>query len=225
MRILLVEDDPSLADALRRGLAEQSYAVDVVEDGESALQMTCTESYDLVVLDVMLPRLDGYEICRRLRAQGNTVPVLMLTARDAIDDRVVGLDSGADDYLTKPFAFRELLARLRALLRREATHSKSPVLCVADLELDPSTRSVRRAGVQVELTNKEFAVLELFLRHPNQVLSRTQIADHIWDQGFVALSNVVEVYVGLLRRKLGDTSEPRLLETVRGVGYRLRDRG
>jgi DNA-binding response OmpR family regulator len=222
VRILVVEDDRSLADALRRGLAEHSYAVDLASDGETAMLLARTEPYDLLVLDVMLPRLDGLEVCRRLRARGAIVPVLMLTARDGVDDRVTGLDCGADDYLTKPFAFRELLARMRALLRRQATSSRDPVLRAADIELDPATRAVRRGGVPVDLTSKEFAVLELFLRNPNRVLSRTQIAEHIWDQGFVALSNVVEVYVGLLRRKLGDTAEPRLLETVRGVGYRIR---
>ena len=223
MRVLLVDDDRSLAEALRRGLDEHGYAVDVATEGEDALALARTEPYDLLLLDVMLPSLDGFAICRQLRTEGCLVPVLMLTARDAVDDRVGGLDSGADDYLTKPFAFRELLARIRALLRRQATRSKDPVLRVADLELDPARRSVRRHGNAVDLTAKEFAVLELFMRNPNVVLTRTQIAEHIWDQGFVALSNVVEVYVGLLRRKLNDASEPRLLETVRGVGYRLHD--
>lgn len=223
MRILLVEDDRSLADALARGLKEHGYAVDLAATGEDALLLARSEPYDLLVLDVMLPLLDGYEVCRQLRADGSTVPLLMLTARDSVDDRVGGLDSGADDYLTKPFSFRELLARLRALLRRQATASKDPILRVGDVELNPINRTVCRRGSALELTTKEFAVLELFLRNPNRVLSRTQIAEHIWDQGFVALSNVVEVYVGLLRRKLGDTTEPRLLETIRGVGYRLRD--
>jgi DNA-binding response OmpR family regulator len=224
MRVLLVEDDPSLTDAVRRGLAEQGYAVDAVSDGQAALEYALGAGYDVLILDVMLPGLDGTSVCRRLRAAGDATPVLMLTARASVDDRVAGLDSGADDYLAKPFAFRELLARLRALLRRPA-RAYDPVLRVADLELDPATRRVRRHGQAVELTNKEFAILELFLRHPDQVLTRTQIADRIWDEGFMAVSNVVEVYVGLLRRKLGDTSEPRLLETVRGAGYRLRTQG
>ena len=224
MRVLLVEDDPSLADAVRRGLVEQGYAVDAVSDGQAALEYALGAGYDVLILDVMLPGLDGTSVCRRLRAAGDATPVLMLTARTSVDDRVAGLDSGADDYLAKPFAFRELLARLRALLRRPAS-AYDPVLRVADLELDPATRRVRRRGQAIELTNKEFAILELFLRHPDQVLTRTQIADRIWDEGFMAVSNVVEVYVGLLRRKLGDTSEPRLLETVRGAGYRLRTQG
>ena len=224
MRVLLVEDDPSLTDAVRRGLAEQGYAVDAVSDGQEALDHALATRYDVLVLDIMLPGLDGTSVCRRLRAAGDTTPVLMLTARTSVDDRVAGLDSGADDYLAKPFAFRELVARMRALLRRPA-RAYDLVLRVADLELDPATRRVRRHGQPVELTNKEFAILELFLRHPDQVLTRTQIADRIWEEGFMGVSNVVEVYVGLLRRKLGDTREPRLLETVRGAGYRLRTQG
>jgi DNA-binding response OmpR family regulator len=173
------------------------------------------------VLDVMLPRLDGYTVCQRLRAGRRNVPVLMLTARDAVDDRVTGLDSGADDYLVKPFAFRELLARVRALLRRDGL-SRDPLLRVADLEIDTVSHEVRRDGRQVQLTSKEYAVLEYFARNPNRVLTRTQIAEHIWDYNFVAMSNVVDVYVGYLRRKLGDHGEAQLLQTVRGTGYRLK---
>jgi DNA-binding response OmpR family regulator len=172
------------------------------------------------VLDVMLPKLDGFAVCQQLRAQHSHTPVLMLTARDAVDDRVAGLDSGADDYLTKPFAFRELLARTRALLRREA-RTKDPVLRVADLEIDTVSHEVRRAGKVVELTTKEYAILEYFARNPNRVLTRTQIAEHVWDYDFVSMSNVIDVYVGYLRRKLGD-SESRLLRTIRGTGYQLR---
>jgi DNA-binding response OmpR family regulator len=221
MRILVVEDETRLAAVLRRGLQEQGYAVDVASDGEEGLRLAEQEDYDLVLLDVLLPVLDGLSVCRRLRAARRPMPILMLTARDAIDDRVAGLDSGADDYLVKPFAFRELLARVRALLRREAL-VRDPVLRVADLEVNTVTHEVRRAGRAVELTSKEYTVLEYFVRNPNHVLTRTQIAEHVWDYDFVAMSNVVDVYVGYLRRKLADHREPRLLQTVRGAGYRLR---
>jgi DNA-binding response OmpR family regulator len=221
MRLLIVEDERTLADVLARGFREQGYAVDTAHDGEGGLHFAESEPYDLIVLDLMLPKLNGYEVCRRLRAARSRVPILMLTARDSVDDRVGGLDSGADDYLIKPFAFRELLARVRALLRREGL-SKNPLLRAGDLELDTSTRSVRRGERAVELTSKEYAILEYFVRNPNRVLSRTQIAEHTWDHGFVALSNVVDVYVRALRRKLRDDHEPRLLRTVRGVGYQLK---
>jgi DNA-binding response OmpR family regulator len=222
MRILVVEDERSLASLLKRGLQEQGYAADIAHDGEDGIGLVESTPYDLIVLDVMLPKLDGYEVCRRLRAQSKHVPVLMLTARDSVNDRVRGLDGGADDYLVKPFAFRELLARIRALLRRDGQARSGPVLRVADLEVDSSTRTVRRADRVIDLTTKEYAILEYFVRNPNRVLTRTQIAEHIWDYGFVALSNVIDVYVGYLRRKLGDSREPRLLRTVRGVGYQLR---
>jgi len=221
MRVLVVEDEPKLAEVLERGLEEHGYAVDVAHDGETAFGLALIEPYDLIVLDVMIPLLDGYSVCRDLRARGNAVPILMLTARDAVDDRVAGLDSGADDYLVKPFAFRELLARIRALLRREG-RSKDPVVRLGDLELDTVSREVRRRGRPVELTSKEYAVLEFFARNPNRVLTRTQIAEHVWDYDFVAMSNVVDVYVGYLRRKLDDYAEPRLLRTVRGTGYQLK---
>jgi DNA-binding response OmpR family regulator len=221
MRLLVVEDEHKLAGVLKRGLEEHGYAVDVAYDGEDGLAMASAAPYDLIVLDVMLPRLDGLAMCQQLRAQHTHTPVLMLTARDAVDDRVAGLDSGADDYLTKPFAFRELLARTRALLRREG-RSKDPVLRVADLEIDTVSHEVRRAGKPVELTSKEYAILEYFARNPNRVLTRTQIAEHVWDYDFVSMSNVIDVYVGYLRRKLGDDGESRLLRTIRGTGYQLR---
>jgi len=221
MRILVVEDEQKLAEVLGRGLEEHGYAVDVAHDGEVGLQMAELEPYDLLILDVMLPGLDGYTLCRRLRAGRRNVPVLMLTARDAVDDRVTGLDSGADDYLVKPFAFRELLARVRALLRRDGL-SRDPILRVADIELDTVTHEVRRGGQPVQLTSKEYAILEYFVRNPNRVLTRTQIAEHIWDYNFVAMSNVVDVYVGYLRRKLGDHRVPQLLHTIRGTGYQLK---
>jgi heavy metal response regulator len=221
MRVLIVEDERKLAGMLKRGLEEHGYAVDVAYDGEEGLALAEVEPYDLIVLDVMLPKLDGFTVCHRLRAARRNMPVLMLTARDAVDDRVTGLDSGADDYLVKPFAFRELLARVRALLRRES-FSRDPVLRVADLEVNTVTREVRRGGRPVELTSKEYAVLEYFVRHPNQVLTRTQIAEHVWNYNFVAMSNVVDVYIRYLRRKLADDREPRLLRTVRGAGYQLK---
>jgi heavy metal response regulator len=220
MRVLVIEDERELAVALKRGLTEQSYAVDVAFDGEDGLGLAEIEPYDLVILDVLLPKLDGFTVCQRLRASRREMPVLMLTARDAVDDRVAGLDSGADDYLVKPFAFRELLARARALLRRNGA-SRDPVLRIGDLEVDTVTREVRRAGRRIELTSKEYSMLEYFARYPNQVLSRTQIAEHVWDFDFVAMSNVVDVYVRYLRRKLDDNYEPRLLHTIRGAGYQL----
>jgi len=221
MRILVVEDEHRLAAVLKQGLLEQGYAVDVAHDGEVGLGLAELEPYDLLVLDVMLPGLDGLALCRRLRAKGRHMPVLLLTARDAVDDRVTGLDSGADDYLTTPFAFRELLARVRALLRREG-RSRDPLLRAGDLTLDPATREVRRGGRTVELTSKEYAILEYLLHHPNRVLTRTQIAEHVWDYDFVAMSNVIDVYIRSLRRKLDDNDESRLLHTVRGAGYQLR---
>ena len=221
MRILIVEDEGKLAAALKRGLENESYAVDLAADGEEGLGLAEVESYDLLLLDLMLPKLDGVDLCRRLRAQGRQIPILMLTARDAIEHRVAGLDSGADDYLVKPFALPELLARVRALVRRTGP-SKDPVLRVADLEIDTVTRQVRRAGRPIALTSKEYAILEYFARNPNRVLSRLQIAEHVWDYDFVAMSNVVDVYVRYLRRKLGDDREPPLLRTIRGAGYQLK---
>ena len=222
MRILLVEDEHALASVLKHGLQEHGYAVDVAGDAEEALAFAESEPYDLIVLDVMLPDLDGFSVCRRLRAMRSSVPVLMLTARDSVEDRVVGLDSGADDYVVKPFDPRELLARVRALLRRERVQ-RDPVLRVADIEVDTSSRQVRRAQRAIVLTMREYAILELFVRNTNRVLSRDEIAEHIWAFDFTAMSNIIDVYVGNLRRKLGDDAEPRLLRTVRGIGYLLRD--
>lgn len=221
MRVLVVEDERRLASVLKQGLTEQGYAVDMAFDGEEGLQLAQLEPYDLLILDVMLPTRDGFTITRQLRAAGKHTPILLLTARDAVDDRVTGLDSGADDYLTKPFAFRELLARARALLRRDGRRP-NPVLCAGNLTLDPATRIVSRAGREIDLTSKEYAVLEYFLHNVGRVLTRTQIAEHVWDYDFVAMSNVIDVYVRSLRRKLDDDSDTRLLHTVRGVGYQLR---
>jgi len=221
MRILVVEDEHKLAAVVRRGLEEHGYAVDVAYDGDDALAMAQAEPYDLIVLDIMLPGIDGITVCQRLREARKNMPVLMLTARDTVDDRVAGLDAGADDYLVKPFAFRELLARVRALLRRDGL-SRDPILRVGDLELDTVSHEVRRSGRFVDLTSKEYAMLEYFMRNPNRVLTRTQIAEHVWDYDFMSMSNVIDVYVRYLRRKLGDDQEPRLFRTVRGTGYQLR---
>ena len=222
MRILVVEDEHKLASVLKRGLEEHGYAVDVAYDGEDGLTLATMTPYDLIVLDIMLPKLDGLSLCNQLRAQSRHMPVLMLTARDTVDDRVTGLDSGADDYLTKPFAFREFVARVRALLRRDGLSARDPILRVADLQIDTVSHEVRRAGKLIELTSKEYAILEYFARNPNRVLTRTQIAEHVWDFDFVSMSNVIDVYIGYLRRKLGDDTEPRLLRTIRGKGYQLR---
>jgi DNA-binding response OmpR family regulator len=222
VRILVVEDEHKLAGVLKRGLEEEGYAVDVAYDGEEGLAVALTTPYDLIVLDVMLPQLDGLNACHQLRAQNRHMPVLMLTARDAVDDRVAGLDSGADDYLTKPFAFREFVARIRALLRRDGLSARDPILRVGDLNIDTVSHEVRRGGKPIELTSKEYAILEYFARNPNRVLTRTQIAEHVWDFDFVSMSNVIDVYIGYLRRKLGDDSEPRLLRTIRGTGYQFR---
>jgi len=222
MRILLVEDEQALASVLTRGLQEHGYAVDAAGDAEEALAFAESEPYDLVVLDVILPDLDGFSVCRRLRAMRSSVPVLMLTARDSIEDRVLGLDCGADDYLVKPFDPRELLARVRALLRREPVQ-RDPVLRVADIEVDTSSRLVRRGQRDIVLTLREYAILELFLRNRNRVLSRDETAKHVWAFDFTAMSNIIDVYVANLRRKLCDDAEPRLFRTVRGIGYLLRD--
>ncbi len=223
VRILVVDDDQAVRDSLRRSLVFNGYEVDVAENGEEALRQVAGRHPDAVVLDVMMPRLDGIATCRALRASGNDVPILVLTARDAVADRVAGLDAGADDYLAKPFALEELLARVRALLRRTGPSADGVKLEYADLVLDPATREVTRAGRYISLTRTEFTLLELFLRHPRQVLERTQILEEVWGFDFPTSANSLEVYVGYLRRKTEAEGEPRLLHTVRGVGYVLRD--
>ena len=220
MRILVVEDEPGIASFIRQGLSEAGYAVDVASDGEEGLDYALAAPYDLLVLDILLPKMDGLRLLRELRERGMRMPVLLLTARDTVEDRVQGLDSGADDYLVKPFAFPELLARVRALLRRPPLQS-NPVLRVGDLELDTVRREVRRAGRRIDLSPREFSLLEYLMRHPNQVLTRTQIAEHIWNFDFYAESNVVDVYIGYLRRKIDRGFDRPLIHTVRGVGYRL----
>jgi two-component system OmpR family response regulator len=222
VRVLVVEDEPKMAGLIRRGLREEGLTVDVAGRGEDALWMAGGSEYDAIVLDVMLPGIDGFESCRRLRAEGVWTPVLMLTARDAVDDRVAGLDSGADDYLVKPFSFAELLARLRALARRGGVE-RPTVIEVGDLRLDPATRRVWRAGEEVGLSTKEFALLETFMRRPGQVLSRLQLLEHAWEYDYENRSNVVDVYIRYLREKIDRPFEADSIETVRGVGYRLRD--
>jgi two-component system, OmpR family, response regulator len=224
MRALIVEDEPKMAALLRRGLVEDGYAADVVGTGEEALRMARAVPYDAIVLDAMLPGLGGFDVCRQLRSSGVWSPVLLLTARDGVDDRVVGLDAGADDYLTKPFSFAELLARLLALTRRGLSERRT-VLEVGSLRLDPATRQVRRKDVQLELSAKEFALLETFMRRPGHVLSRIDLLDHAWDYGYESRSNVVDVYVGYLRAKIDRPFGLRSIETVRNAGYRLRSDG
>ena len=211
-----------MAALLRRGLQEEGFAVDVASNGEDGSWLGTENEYDVILLDVMLPDVDGIEVCRRLRAADRWAPILMLTARDGVRDRVAGLDAGADDYLTKPFSFDELLARVRALLRRGPSE-RPPVLVAGDLSLDPATRRVTRGDVEVDLTAKEFALLELFLRHPGEALSRTRILEHVWDFAYDGDSNVVDVYVRYLREKVDRPFGKRSIETVRGVGYRLRE--
>jgi two-component system OmpR family response regulator len=222
VRILVVEDAVKLAGILKRGLEEDGYAVDLVSDGEEAVWMGTENEYDAIVLDVVLGDIDGFEVCRRLREKDRWSPVLMLTARDAVDDRIRGLDAGADDYLTKPFAFPELVARLRALLRR-GVRERPAVLAVGDLMLDPATRDVRRGDEQISVTAKEFALLEFFMRHPGEVLTRSQLIEHVWDFAFDGDPHIVNVYVGYLRDKVDRPFGRRSFETVRGMGYRIRD--
>ncbi|HEU5013123.1 MAG TPA: response regulator transcription factor [Roseiflexaceae bacterium] len=220
MRVLIVEDEASIADFLRRGLTESGYAVDVAEDGDEALAWVTAAPYDVIVLDRMLPRRDGLSVCREIRGRGLRMPILMLTARDTVDDRVAGLDAGADDYLVKPFAFAEVLARLRALLRREPlTHA--PILQVGDLAIDTATQTVQRGSTPITLTSKEYSLLEYMARHANRVLTREMIAEHVWDYSFDNITNVIDVHIRALRRKIDEPFEQKLIHTVRGSGYRL----
>jgi len=220
MRILVVEDEHRLADLLRRALEHELHTVHLAYDGLDGLERAAADAFDLIVLDVMLPKLDGFEVCRRLRNGGVSTPVLMLTARDAVADRVEGLDAGADDYLTKPFAIAELLARVRALARRGPSAAPE-VLRISDVTLDPTRHTVRRAGMHVDLTRTEFALLEYFMRHPGQVLTRQQIMDHVWGYDYETLTNVVDIYIHYLRKKLEEGFSGKLIRTVRGVGYSI----
>jgi DNA-binding response OmpR family regulator len=222
MRVLLVEDNRRLSHTLKEGLEEDGYAVDPAYDGAEGEELASITPYDLIILDIMLPVKNGLEVCRDLRQNRINSPILMLTARDAIEDRVTGLDAGADDYLVKPFAMKELRARLRALLRRE-TPNKTGILKVGDLMLDPSTHTVSRSGNEIQLTAKEFALLEYFMRNPNRLITREMAEAHIWSYDFIAGSNVVDVYIRRLRRKIDDDHPMKLLETIRGSGYRITD--
>ncbi len=221
MRLLVVEDSPKMASLLRRGLTEEGYAVDVVGNGVDAVWMATEQAFDVIVLDVVLPDIDGFEVCRRLRSERSWAPILMLTARDDVSDRVRGLDAGADDYLTKPFAFEELFARVRSLVRR-GPGERPPILTVGDLVLDPAEHSVRRGSTPVNLTPKEFALLHYLLQHPGEALTRSRLLEHVWDFAFDGDPNIVDVYVGYLRDKIDRPFGRVSLETIRGVGYRLR---
>lgn len=221
MRLLLVEDEKKVSSFIKKGLEEEGYAVDTASDGETGLMMMLDGVHDLIILDINLPKRDGLNILRELRKKKVSTPVLLLTVRTAIEDRVIGLDTGADDYLTKPFAFRELLARVRALLRRQS-ESETPLLKIADLTLDPAKRVVFRGERKIDLTAKEFALLDYFMRNPERVLTRTNIAEHVWDYDFDTTTNVIDVYVNFLRNKIDAGRKSKLIHTVRGVGYVLK---
>jgi len=222
MRLLVVEDEKKVSGFIKKGLQEEGYAVDVAFDGKTGLQMAMDRVHDLIVLDINLPGMDGLSVLRELRTGRVSTPVLLLTVRANIEDKVLGLDAGADDYLTKPFAFQELVARVRALLRRQ-TEAKLPVLRFADLTLDPARRTVLRGGKKIDLTTKEYALLDYFIRNPGRVLTRTMIAEHVWDYNFDSMTNIIDVYVNYLRRKIDSDREHKLIHTVRGVGYVLKE--
>jgi two-component system copper resistance phosphate regulon response regulator CusR len=223
MRLLLVEDDARIARFVAKGLREQAYAVDIAGTGEEALYQAAVNTYDLVILDVMIPAPDGFAVCRELRKSGQRMPILMLTARDAVEDRIAGLDHGADDYLTKPFEFRELLARLRALLRRSG-ELRSEKIAIADLVLDTGAQTAKRAGRQIALTAKEYALLEYLAINGGRVMGREEIAEHVWNEEFDPFSNLIEVYIGRLRRIVDRDRTPKLIHTIRGAGYILEAR-
>lgn len=218
MRTLLVEDDERISNFVARGLRESAYAVDTAMDGEDALYRASINDYDVIILDVMLPRTDGFAVCSEIRKSGSATPILMLTARDSVDDRINGLDIGADDYLVKPFDFKELLARLRALLRRNG-EVRPPKITIADLEIDTTSRRVWRGGDEISLTTKEYTLLEYLAREQGKVVGRAEIAEHVWDENFDPFSNLIEVYIKRLRSKIDDGSAPRLIHTRRGAGY------
>lgn len=220
MRLLVIEDEKKVASFIKRGLEEEGYAVDVAADGEEGLAVALEHVHDLIILDIRLPKLDGLQVLHALRHDRVTAPVLLLTVRATIEDKVLGLDAGADDYLTKPFAFQELVARVRALLRRRA-EAEPTILQVGDLTLDPSRRTVSRGGVKIDLTPREFTLLDYFMRNPGRVLTRTMIAERVWDYSFDTSTNVIDVYVNYLRKKIDADREPKRLQTVRGVGYML----
>ena len=221
MRLLVVEDEKKVASFIKQGLEEEGYAVDVAWDGEKGLEMALDRVHDLLILDISLPKMDGLQVLKKLRQQRVNIPVLLLTVRATIEDKILGLDAGADDYLTKPFAFQELVARVRALLRRRA-EAEPALLQVADLILDPARRVVSRGGEKIELTAKEFALLEYFMRNPGRVLTRTLMIEHVWNYDFDTMTNIIDVYVAYLRKKVDSGREPKLIHTVRGVGYVLK---
>ena len=223
MRVLLVEDERKISAYVKRGLEEQGYAVDAAYTGLEAIDWAETVDFDLIILDILLPEMDGFTVCRNLRKQGSRVPILMLTARDAVDDRVSGLDAGADDYLVKPFALKELLARLRALSRRTNEMPKETILQISDLTLNTITQRVKRGEKLINLASKEYAVLECLMRQPDRLLSRTQIAEHVWNYDVFNHSNIVDVYIRNLRRKIDDPYDQKLIHTIRGSGYRISD--
>lgn len=222
MRILLVEDEVKLSAFIRRGLVAERYAVDIAKDGRSGLELAQTYQYDLIILDLMLPGMDGSEVLRRIRKENSSVPVLILSARDALQDKVSNMESGADDYLTKPFAFAELLVRVKALMRRGPVNRASTIR-ISNLELDRLSQQVKRAGHRIELTSKEYSLLEYLMSNAGRVLSRNMIIEHVWDQSFDGITNIVDVYIRHLRNKVDTGHEPKLLKTVRGVGYTIRE--
>jgi heavy metal response regulator len=221
MRILVIEDEKKVATFIKKGLVEEHYAVDTAFDGEEGLYLSEINEYDLIVLDLMIPKIDGFGVLKKIRERKDTVPILVLTAKDSVDDTVRGLDAGCDDYLTKPFAFAELLARIRALLRRDKKEKES-VLRIADLSLFIVTHKVLRQGKEIELTSKEYALLEYFMRNPEKVLTRTMISEHVWDYHFDSNTNVIDVYVNYLRKKIDKDFDPKLIHTIRGIGYMMK---
>ena len=221
MRILVVDDDRRLCNIVKRGIIEEAHSVDVAYDGEEGGYLAEVNPYDLIILDVMMPKKDGIEVCRDLRSKNINIPIMMLTAKDAVEDRVKGLDTGADDYVVKPFAFSELLARVRALLRREGP-LKSSEITAGEFVLDTRTRELRKGKKIIELTTKEYTILEYLMRHPNMVVTRTMVEEHAWDYDFNSISNLVDVYIRRLRRKMGDGEKENIIQTIRGAGYRLR---
>lgn len=220
MRILVIEDEMRLATVIKKGLTEDGFAVDTAHDGEEGLFLGESETYDVIILDIMLPKIDGLEVCRQLRGKNIKTPILMLTAKTTVEDKVAGLDSGADDYMTKPFAFIELRSRIQALVRRGAVNS-SPLLSILDLTVDPMKHTVVRNGEKIVLTPKEFSILEILLRHKDEVVTRTMITEHVWDYNFDGMSNVVDVFVASLRRKIDKKFETKLLHTIHGIGYKI----
>lgn len=220
MRILLIEDERRLANVVKKGLTEEGFAVDIVFDGEEGKYLAESEDYDLIILDITLPKVDGITICKELRKKNIKTPILMLTARATLEEKIVGLDSGADDYLTKPFAYLELRSRIHALIRR-SKQEPSPILSIADLELDPIKHILTRSGKKITLTPKEFSILELLLRHKDEVVSRTMIIEHVWDYNFDSMSNVVDVFVAAIRRKVDKDAKVKLIHTLHGVGYKI----